>query len=75
MASAGADCVHIRHVSTQLPYALTAAGVSLAGYVITGFVRNWLITLPLSLALMVGVLLIIKNLGGESPLEKTTQND
>ncbi len=75
MASAGADCVHIRHVSTQLPYALTAAGVSLAGYVLTGFVRNWLITLPLSLALMVGVLLIIKNLGGESPLEKTTQND
>ncbi len=65
MASAGADCVHIKHVSTQLPYAITAAVVSLAGYVLTGFVRNWLITLPLSLALMVGVLLVMKKIGEE----------
>ncbi|MCR5094266.1 MAG: Na+/H+ antiporter NhaC family protein [Lachnospiraceae bacterium] len=53
MASAGAQCNHIRHVSTQLPYALTAAGVSLVSYVIAGFVRSWVINLPIGIVLMV----------------------
>ncbi len=65
MASAGAQCEHIRHVSTQLPYALTAACVSLVSYIIAGFIRSWYICLPLSIALMVGTLLIIKTLGGK----------
>ena len=60
MASAGAQCDHIKHVSTQLPYAVTAAGVSFIAYVITGFIRNWLICLPIGILLMVGTIIAIK---------------
>jgi len=60
MASAGAQCNHIRHVSTQLPYALTAAGVSFVAYIFSGFIRNWLICLPLGLILMVGSMLVVR---------------
>ncbi len=60
MASAGAQCEHIGHVSTQLPYALTVAGVSLACYILAGFIRSWYICLPLGIVLMVATLLIIK---------------
>ena len=60
MASAGAQCDHINHVSTQLPYALTVAGVSAVSYVIAGFVPNWMIVLPIALALMIGTLFVIK---------------
>ncbi len=62
MASAGADCNHIAHVSTQLPYALTVAAVSFVGYIIAGFVQNVWIVLPLSFAMMFGTLLIIRRL-------------
>ena len=60
MASAGAQCNHINHVSTQLPYALLVAGISFVGYIITGFIPNWLITLPISIIILVVTLLIIK---------------
>ena len=60
MASAGADCNHIDHVSTQLPYALTVAGVTFVGYIIAGFVRNAWIVLPVSLVMMAAVLLAIR---------------
>ena len=60
MASAGAQCVHIDHVTTQLPYAITAAAVSFVAYIIAGFIRNWLICLPIGIALMVATLLIIR---------------
>ncbi|MGN0447098.1 MAG: Na+/H+ antiporter NhaC family protein [Acutalibacteraceae bacterium] len=60
MASAGAQSDHINHVSTQLPYALTVAGVSFVSYVIAGFVPNWMISLPIALALMVVTLFVIK---------------
>ena len=59
MASAGAQCDHINHVSTQLPYALTVAGVSAVSYVIAGFIPSWYVALPVSLALMIGTLVII----------------
>ena len=62
MASAGAQCDHIKHVSTQLPYAMTAAAVSFAAYIISGFVRNWMICLVVGIALMLGTLFVIKNL-------------
>ncbi len=62
MASAGAQCDHIKHVSTQLPYAMTAAAVSFAAYIISGFVRNWVICLVVGIALMLGTLFVIKNL-------------
>ncbi len=60
MASAGAQCDHINHVSTQLPYALTVAGVSFVAYIIAGFIPNWMITLPVAIALMLGTLFVIK---------------
>jgi Na+/H+ antiporter NhaC len=60
MASAGAQCNHIKHVSTQLPYAITAAAVSVVAYVIAGWVRNWLVCLPVSIVLMIVCLLLIK---------------
>jgi len=60
MASAGAQCNHINHVSTQLPYALTVAGVSFVSYIIAGFVSNWVIVLPISIVLMLGTLFVIR---------------
>ena len=60
MASAGAQCDHVTHVSTQLPYALTVAAISFVCYVIAGFVPNWYISLPVSCALMAAVLIVIK---------------
>ncbi len=64
MASAGAQCDHIQHVSTQLPYALTAGATALVCYVLAGFIRNWIICLPVSIVLMIGVLLVLRSLDG-----------
>ena len=61
MASAGADCNHIEHVSTQLPYALTVAGVSFVGYILAGFIQNAWIVLPVSLVMMAATLLVIRS--------------
>ena len=60
MASAGAECDHVNHVSTQLPYAMVAATVSFVAFFIAGFVRNAWIVMPLAIAMMIGVLVIIK---------------
>lgn len=65
MASAGAQCNHINHVSTQLPYALTVAAVSFVSYVITGFVRDWRISLPIALVLMIATLFVMKKILGK----------
>ena len=61
MASAGGKCNHINHVSTQLPYALLVAGVSFIMYIVAGFVQS-VIVLPIAIAVMVGVLFLIKYL-------------
>ena len=60
MASAGAQCEHVNHVSTQLPYALTVAAVSFVSYIITGFVQLWFVALPIAMALMVLSLLVLR---------------
>lgn len=60
MSSAGAECNHLNHVSTQLPYAITVAAVSFVGYIFAGFVQNWLIVLPVMCVVMVAVLFAIK---------------
>ena len=65
MASAGAQCNHINHVSTQLPYALTVAGVSFVSYIIAGFVQNAWIALPIAIVLMIGTLFVLKVLLGK----------
>ena len=61
MASAGAQCNHINHVSTQLPYALTVAGVSFVSYIIAGVLPNnvKIISLPIAVVLMIGTLVCI----------------
>ena len=60
MASAGAQCNHVNHVSTQLPYAMTVAAVSCITYVIAGILQNAVICLVIGIALQIGVLLAIK---------------
>ena len=60
MASAGAQCDHVTHVSTQLPYALTAAGVSAVAYVIAGFIPNAVIALPVAVILMLITLFVMR---------------
>ena len=60
MASAGAQCNHINHVSTQLPYALTVAGVSFISYIIAGFVQSAWIALPIAIVLMICTLFVLK---------------
>lgn len=60
MASAGAQCNHVNHVSTQLPYAVTAAAVSFVNYIIAGFIQDPFICLPIGIALMVGTLVVIR---------------
>ena len=69
MASAGAQCNHVDHVATQLPYALTVAAVSFVSYVIAGVLQNvgiyWYVTLPIALVLMIGTLFGIRVLKGK----------
>lgn len=60
MASAGAQCNHVNHVSTQLPYAMTVAAVSCVTYMIAGIVQNAIICLVIGIALQIGVVLAIK---------------
>ncbi len=60
MASTGAQCDHVNHVSTQLPYALTVAAVSAVGYLISGFVQNVFIVLGASILLLLAVLFCIR---------------
>ncbi len=70
MASAGAQCEHVNHVMTQLPYAITCAGVSFVTYLIAGFVQSAWICLPIGIALMVGTMLFIKATGTTVAIEK-----
>ncbi len=70
MASTGAQCDHVNHVSTQLPYALTVAGVSAVGYLLAGFVQNVFVVLGTSIALMLAVLFVIKALTSDKIIEK-----
>ena len=62
MASAGAQCNHVTHVSTQLPYAITVAAVSFVSYIIAGFVPNAFIALPIAIVLMIGTLIGIRQI-------------
>ena len=69
MSSAGARCDHINHVSTQLPYAITVAVVSFVSFIIASVIatlipgiQTWFISLPISIALMIGTMFVIKNI-------------
>ena len=60
MASAGGQCDHLNHVSTQLPYAITVAAVSFVCYIFTGFIQNAWICLPLGIVVMIATLFVLK---------------
>jgi Na+/H+ antiporter NhaC len=66
MASAGAQCDHVNHVATQLPYAITCAVVSAVTYLIAGILvsvgASGIIALPIGVVLMLGTLFVIKNM-------------
>ncbi len=65
MSSAGGQCNHLNHVSTQMPYAITVAVISFVMFVVAGFVQNVFICLPLGIALTVGTLFVIKMIDGK----------
>jgi len=78
MSSAGAQCNHIAHVSTQLPYALTAAAVSFVTYLLAGYIQNAVICLAIGAALTIGLMFLLKKILPENadlnaPLEKYEQ--
>ena len=60
MSSAGAQCNHINHVSTQIPYAITVAAISFVCYILAGFIQSWYIVLPVGVVLTIGTLVVIK---------------
>ena len=60
MASTGAQCDHINHVNTQLPYAMLSASVSFVGFILAGLIQSWIVVLPICLILMFVILLVIK---------------
>ncbi len=62
MSSAGAQCDHVNHVSTQLPYAITVAAVSFVSYIVAGFVQNVFVSLAVAFVLTVATLVVIKKI-------------
>lgn len=65
MSSAGAQCVHLNHVSTQLPYALTAAAVSALTYLVAGLTKNVYVSLLFGVVLMIITLYVLQRLTGK----------
>lgn len=60
MSSAGAQCDHVAHVSTQLPYAVTVAAVSCVVYIVAGFIQNWIVSLIIGIAVMIAFVLSLR---------------
>ena len=69
MSSAGAECNHLNHVNTQLPYALTVAGVSFVSFIIAGFLKNVWFSLPIAILLTLGTLLVMKGTIGKKEFD------
>ena len=72
MSSAGAQCDHVNHVNTQLPYAMTCAGISFVTYILAGFAPTWFpgiipwcIALPVGVTLMVLTVVVIRIVKGK----------
>ncbi len=70
MSSTGAQCDHLIHVSTQIPYAMIVAGISFLGYILAGIVQNAFIVLGVCVVLLLVVLLFIKRYSGKLPVGK-----
>ncbi len=76
MSSAGAECEHINHVNTQIPYAIYVAIISFVCFIIAGYLPNWYVMLPVSIAIMIGSLFvtkfIVKKIDSKKILQKET---
>ena len=70
MSSAGGQCNHLNHVSTQMPYAITVAAISFVMFVISGFVQNVWICLPLGIVITVATLFVIKGITNKKPVQQ-----
>ena len=62
MSSAGARCEHINHVTTQLPYSIFVALISFIGFIIAGLAKNWFVSFPITLVIMVIALFLVKSI-------------
>ena len=60
MSSAGAQCVHVDHVSTQIPYAMSVAGISFVTYIIAGFIKNPFVPFIIGTAAIIGGVILLK---------------
>lgn len=60
MASAGAQCNHMNHVSTQIPYVVLVAAISFVSYLVAGFVKNAVVPLVVGIMMVIGALSIVK---------------
>lgn len=60
MASAGAQCNHVSHVSTQIPYVVVVAAISCLAYVIAGFVQNPVVPIVFGVVAIIGIFICIK---------------
>ena len=69
MASAGAQCDHVNHVSTQLPYAIVCAAIAFVSYVVAGLLVHFgapgILALPFGLVLLLGFLVVMKRMGDD----------
>ena len=74
MSSAGGQCNHLNHVSTQMPYAITVAAISFVMFIIAGFAQSAWITLPLGVALTIGTLYAIKYIDNAASLKNNNKN-
>ena len=70
MASAGAQCNHMNHVSTQLPYVMVVAVISCMTYILAGFIQSPVIPLIIGIVLMIGTLIGIKYITGVNSKKK-----
>ena len=61
MSSAGAMCLHVNHVTTQIPYAVTVGAICFVTYIAAGLIQNWFVTIILGVALTLGVLFFLRN--------------
>lgn len=61
MASAGAQCDHVEHISTQLPYAITVGAICFVNYILAGLIQNVFICLAIGIVLIIGTLLVIRS--------------
>ena len=69
MSSAGAESDHLNHVNTQLPYAMTVAGISFVSFIIAGYIQSVVFSLPIAILLTIATLFILKGTIGKKEFD------